>query len=263
MSLNILHVIVKKRDALIGLIFVAVTLLLGGAGYLAWQHFILTPPYIDPVKYPITGIDISSHNGDVDMKKVADDGVSFVFIKASEGIDFRDGRFIENYTKASKAGLKIGAYHFFRFDRDGVDQAVNFLKAIDKRPLDLGVAIDVETHHNADGVDSTLIAKRLLDMTEFLNMEGYKVTFYSNREGYYDYLKEAVPGMDLWICSFSSTPINAEWTFWQYNHRGKVKGISGDVDMNVFCGNQAEWNNYLNGGLWPYDEPKTHETSPI
>ncbi len=254
MGINVLfRHITKWRDGVIGFIFLSVMILLGVSGYMAWNHFMNTPPYIDPEKYPIRGIDISSHNGDINMDEVVKSGISFIFIKASEGADFKDKSFTENYHKARRAGLKIGAYHFFRFDRDGVDQAINLTKAIGSRKLDLGVAIDVETHRNASGIDSALIAKRILDMTEFLNMVGYRVTFYSNREGYYDYLRSSVPGMNLWICSFSSTPINAEWTFWQYDHRGRVPGIEGDVDLDVFCGNEEEWKNYLEGGLWPYE----------
>ncbi|MDE7382012.1 MAG: hypothetical protein K2N03_07805 [Muribaculaceae bacterium] len=245
---------IKLKDGLIGLIFTGVIALLVWSGITAWNHFMKTPPYIDPEKYPILGIDISSHNGDIDMQKVAEAGVSFVFIKASEGSDFRDNKFEENYHKAKKAGLKTGAYHFFRFDKDGVDQALNLTRAIGHRKLDLGVAIDVETHRNASGIDSVDIARRILEMTDFLNMVGYRVTFYSNREGYYNYLRESVPGMTLWICSFSSTPINAEWTFWQFDHRGKMPGIEGDVDLDVFCGNLSEWKNYLMGALWPYDK---------
>ena len=151
--------------------------------------------------------------------------------------------------------MKIGAYHFFRFDRDGVAQGRNLLHAIGRRKLDLGVAIDIEEQSNATGVDSALIARRLVAMVEYLNLSGYRVTFYSNREGYYDYIREAVPGACLWICSFNRNPINAEWTFWQFDHHGRVKGIRGEVDLNVFCGSRSEWQNYLDGAQWPYDIP--------
>ncbi|MCM1153024.1 MAG: hypothetical protein NC328_05170 [Muribaculum sp.] len=243
-----------KHDFWASVGFVAVVAMLIGASVWAWRHFMKSPPYVDPAKYPVAGIDVSAHNGPVDFNAVASEGYKFVFIKASEGVDFRDSMFVKNYIDARRAGLKIGAYHFFRFDRDGIDQAQNLLGAIGGRKMDLGVVIDVEEHNNASGVDSTLIADRLLRMVEFLNLVGMKVTFYTNRKGYPDYLKQTVPGSNLWICSFSQVPPDIEWTFWQYDHHGKVAGIDSDTDLNVFCGSTTEWTNFLNGSIWPYNE---------
>lgn len=242
----------SRHDLLVSLGFLIVVALLAGAIWYAWDHYIKTAPYVDQDVYPVRGIDISAHNGDIDMVKVRKEGIEFVFIKASEGVDFRDSRFLENYTKARRAGMKIGVYHFFRFDRNGIDQARNLIGAIGRRHLDLGVAIDVEDHGNAKGVDSLSIAKRLTEMVEFLNLAGYRVTFYSNRDGYPDYLRQTVPGAPLWICSFTPMPADMEWTFWQYDHRGKVNGIEGYVDLNAFCGSREDWERYLNGAIWPY-----------
>lgn len=241
---------IKDRYAALGFIVLAV--ILGFTCIWAWRQFITSPPYVDPERYPIRGIDVSRHNGLMNLDAAASDGIEFIFIKASEGIDFRDENFRINYHKARHAGLKIGAYHFFRFDRDGVLQAKNFLKAIGMRPLQLGVVIDVEQQGNPKDVAIADITERLTRMKEYLNLKGYRVTFYTNVDGYYEYLAENFPGSPLWICSFSEIPFNGEWTFWQYNHRGHVAGIRGDVDLNVFCGNRKEWESYLNGDVWPY-----------
>ncbi|MDE6010322.1 MAG: hypothetical protein K2F87_02590, partial [Muribaculaceae bacterium] len=215
-------------------------------------------PYVDHERYPVRGIDISAHNGMMNLDAAAADGIDFVFIKASEGDTFRDANFRINYDKAWHAGMKIGAYHFFRFDCDGVSQGMNLVKAIGGRPLQLGVAIDVEETGNPEGVDSTLIARRLEAMTNYLHLSGYRVTFYSNRSGYYRYIHDLMPGTPLWICSFTPTPIEEEWSFWQYYHHGHVAGVPGEVDINVFCGSRSEWNNYLDGSVWPYDRPAGH-----
>ena len=249
---------VSSKDLKVSVWFLLTAVALVVSAVAAWQHFLKTPPYVDPVRYPVKGIDVSSHNGMMNLDAAADDGIRFIFIKASEGADFHDENFRINYQKARHAGMKIGAYHFFRFDRDGVDQARNLISAIRGRHLDLGVAIDVETSGNPTGIDSTLIADRLTRMADFLNLNGYKVTVYSNTAGYFSYIRESLPGTDLWICSFSPTPINTEWTFWQYNHRGKVKGINGDEDMNVFCGSESDWRNYLDGAVWPFESAPAH-----
>lgn len=232
----------QKRDDLpVVILFLCLSAIMAIAGVTAYQQYISSPPYIDPLRYPVKGIDISRHNGNVDLQAAAADGVRFVFIKASEGVTFRDRNFASNYLKATHAGLKIGAYHYFRFDRDGIAQAKNFLNAIGGRHLHLGIVIDVEDHGNATGVPADTILDRLDRMVEYLQLKGHRVMFYTNRDGYEKYLMERYPGSPLWICHFSQTPFDADWSFWQYDHHGTVKGIRGDVDLNVFVGSESDW----------------------
>lgn len=242
----------RKKDLIVCVDFLVVALLLVFAGWWAWNQFMTTPPYVDPIRYPVRGIDVSAHNGMMNLDAAADDGIEFIFIKATEGESFRDANFRINYEKARHAGIKIGAYHFFRFDVDGVAQAINLLRTIGPRHLDMGIVVDVEAHGNPPDVDPELIAKRLTAMHDYLTLMGKRVTFYTNRKGYYDFIADLFPGCQLWICAFSETPINAEWTFWQHNHHGRVKGIKGDVDLNVFCGSRDEWQRFLDGDTWPY-----------
>lgn len=232
--------------------FVLVCLLLIFASVWAYRQFISTPPYVDPEKYPVRGIDISSHNGNIDFNKVAASGIEFAFIKATEGGDFKDKNFRANFNRAKSAGLKTGVYHFFRFDRDGVEQAINLLKTVGSRKPELGIVIDVEKNGNPDSIPADVVNRRLSAMVDYLNLLGHRVMFYTNLDGYYDYLVDTFPGYPLWICRFQENPINAEWTFWQFSHKGAVEGIKGEVDLNVFCGNREEWQSFLNGSLWPY-----------
>ena len=244
------------HDVLTAVTFVVVCGILVIAGVLAYRHFISTPPYVDPVKYPVKGIDVSAHNGDIDFSKVASEGFDFVFIKATEGKDFNDRNFKTNYDKARQAGLKTGVYHFFRFDREGVEQGMNFIRTVGTRRPPLGFVIDVEKSGNPDSIPPDIVKKRLFSMVDYLNLLGIRVMFYTNIEGYYDYIADTFPGFPLWICSFHNHPINAEWTFWQHNHHGEVSGIKGDVDINSFCGSREEWLAFLDGEVWPYTPPE-------
>lgn len=85
---------------------------------------------VDRARYPITGIDVSHHQGAIDWHAVAADDVSFVYVKVSEGGDYRDPRYRQNLAGADAAGIPAGAYHYFTFCRSGADQAVNYLGAI-------------------------------------------------------------------------------------------------------------------------------------
>lgn len=255
---GLLRLLSKSQDLRVSGMFAGVAVILGLTCIWAYRQYITSPPYVDPERYPVRGIDVSSHNGMMNLDAARSAGIEFIFIKASEGVDFHDPNFKINYTKASHAGMHIGAYHFFRFDREGIPQAKNLLDAVGGRPLALGLAIDIERAGNPEGIDSVTISHRLIDMVEYLHLRGYRVTCYSNREGYYDYIRPSLPGIPLWICSFSRIPFDGEWTFWQYDHHGKVPGILHDVDLNTFCGSRREWSNYLAGSQWPYDTPPSY-----
>lgn len=223
-----------RKDIIAAVWFLLVSLILAGAGWWAWHEYVTSPPYVDPERFPVRGFDISAHNGYANFQAAADAGYKFVFIKASEGVDFRDENFVLNYKKARHAGLKTGAYHYFRFDRDGVEQAQNFLKVVGTRHFDLGLAIDVEDAGNAKNVPVDSIVDRLERMVEYLNLCGRRVTFYSNRAGYEKYLIDRFPGFPLWICQFSDNSTNTDWTYWQYDHHGRIPGIKGEVDLNAY-----------------------------
>lgn len=246
----------SRHDIQIAVDFAIVMCLLVFAAFWAWRQYLTSAPYVDPVKYPVRGIDVSAHNGMMNFDAVVADGIKFVFIKATEGTDFTDSNFRLNYDKARRAGLKVGAYHFFRFDADGVDQAINLMKVIGNRELDLGIAVDVERDGNPAKVPEDSIKIRLRDMTEYLNLRGFRVLFYANRDGFYDLLMPELEGMPIWICSFYETPLSADWTFWQYNHRGRVKGIRGDVDMNAFGGSEDDWRQFVIDTRHAADRPR-------
>ena len=235
----------RKTDIAIFLCFLLAAALLAWSAYAAWVNFRSTPPYVDRARYPVMGIDISSHNGMMNLKAAAADGVEFAWIKASEGETFRDRNFSLNHAKAGEAGMMRGAYHFFRFDKEGVEQAINLLTAIGDRKLEMGIAIDVESSGNPEGIDPVTVSERLGAMVDYLNLRGFAPTLYCNRKDFYRYLDETFPGSALWICSFSDDLTGADWSFWQYSHHGSVSGISGNVDLNVFGGSRKEWTDFI------------------
>ena len=235
----------RKTDIAIFLCFLTAAALLTWAAYAAWINFRTTPPYVDHERYPVAGFDISAHNGNVDFRSAAEEGMEFVWIKATEGVTFRDRKFSKNYEKAGLTGLKRGAYHFFRFDKDGVEQAINLLETIGDRDLELGVAIDIESSGNPEDIDEDLIKERIASMVDYLNLRGIAPTLYCNKADYYKFLAESFPGNSLWICSFSQDAISAPWTFWQYNHKGNIKGVNGAVDLNVFGGSRQDWAHFI------------------
>ncbi len=230
----------------------ALVVLLGG--YLAWRFILPHSVNVDRYRYPIAGIDVSKHNGDIDFNQVRDDDYQFVFIKASEGMTYRDDAFDRNYRAARDAGLKVGAYHFFRKNRTGREQADNLLGAIQGKQFDLPLVIDLEDDWgNGATVSRKTALERVMDMIEILTGKGYQVMIYTNLDGYNKYYKDMLGDHDLWLCSFTSPDLlpSMPHCFQQFSHEGSVNGVKGDVDLNVFRGTKAEWNRYLDNVKQP------------
>lgn len=196
-------------------------------------------------QYPVCGIDISAHNGTVDFGKITHDSIDFVIIKATEGTSFKDSKFLTNYRNAKKNEIKIGAYHFFRFDTDGIMQALNFINSVKNLKLDFPLMIDVEEWNNAQNIPINKIIERLSDMISYLDTNGYNLIIYSNKDGFNDFIRNRFSEYPLWICSFTNPPISSTWTFWQYSHCGKINGIDGNVDLNTFNGSREQWLEWL------------------
>ena len=202
---------------------------------------------VAPSVYPVRGIDLSAHNGPVDFCRVAGSGIDFAIIKASEGASWRDSLFERNYAGALEAGMRVGAYHFFRFDVEGWRQSVNILGAIGDRHLDLPVAIDVEEFANPPDATTAEVVQNLRSMIEIMRQNGREPMIYTNKNGYYRFVRGRFDDVALWICSFTNPPLadQARWTLWQHSHIGRVDGIRGPVDISTFNtpwrGSYAEW----------------------
>ncbi len=94
--------------------------------------------------YPVRGIDVSHHQGPIDWRAVAESGVHFAYIKATEGCDFQDADFFAHWNGAGRAGIARGAYHFFTFGTPGKEQAANFAAVVPVEPHSLPPAVDLE-----------------------------------------------------------------------------------------------------------------------
>lgn len=218
------------------LIAIVVTSIIAVCGFIhAYRQYIANTQPLEPDAklYPVRGIDISAHNGYIDFGRVRKAGYDFAIIKATEGTDFKDAMFTDNLRRARAAGLKVGAYHFFRFDTDGELQAINLLHSLRNRTFDFPVVIDIERFGNPDGHEASMIISRLRTMLHHLDKEKIDIILYSNKDDYNRYLKENFSHYPLWICSFTVPENGMEWVMWQYSHRGNVDGVNGKVDLNT------------------------------
>lgn len=111
---------------LMGVLAVVVVTICAGTA-LVLYYFNYSP---DRAIYPLRGVDVSHHQGQIDWPKVAKSDIAFAILKATEGGDLVDDSFASNLAGARAAGLAVGVYHFFTFCRSGADQAKNFLAVV-------------------------------------------------------------------------------------------------------------------------------------
>ena len=224
----------RFASALIALAAIAVALAT------AYEWGLVRWNYPSSTEFPVRGIDVSRYQGTIDWRAVAASGVSFAFIKATEGADHRDPRFRENWDGANAAALLRGAYHFFTFCTPGAAQAANLLAVVPIDPTALPPAVDVEFAGNCRRWESIGTIRRELEV--FLGLVegayGRRPIVYFTPESWERILDGQLTGHATWARSLFGRPRArfGDWAFWQYAHNGRVDGIEGLVDLNVFQG---------------------------
>jgi lysozyme len=180
------------------------------------------------------GVDVSSHQGAINWRQVSDDGIAFAYIKASEGGDFTDVRFRDNWAQAASAGLARGAYHFFTLCRSGREQAEHFLRTAPPQADALPAAVDLELAGNCR--DRPQPAHVYAELDTFLTLVedawGRPALLYvgDDWEDRYPVLQRSA--RPRWLVSFFGRP-DPTWSVWQLHGFARVDGVHGGVDLDV------------------------------
>jgi lysozyme len=196
----------------------------------------------DVARYQVKGVDISHYEGSIAWDKVRLEGLSFVYIKATEGGDGVDEQFANNWRGVSSVGLLKGAYHFYNFCKGGAVQADNFIKTV---PLEAGVlpmTVDLEQSGDCKVMPQKAAFRKELAafIRKVKKAYGHDPVLYINASIYDKYLLGENDPYKLWIADVKhAAPVlsdNAPWAMWQYGWHGSVAGIPGEVDLDVFNG---------------------------
>lgn len=195
------------------------------------------------------GIDVSHWQGTIDWTKVAAAGKRFVFMKATEDVDYLDPTFQTNRAGARANGLLVGAYHFAQPDASAGDarrEARYFVSVADPQPGDLLPVLDLETSRGLDQEGVTRWARAWV--AEVRKLTGVIPLVYTSPYGWLTRTGDtpllARDGAPLWVAHWdvSSPTVPAEnwdghdWVVWQHSSTGQVRGISGNVDLDRLAG---------------------------
>ncbi len=181
----------------------------------------------------LEGIDLSHHNGVVDWNALSGEGIEFIYLKATEGRDWKDPFFQQHWHDALRNGYYTGAYHFYLLCKPGRAQADNFIQSVGVRSDTLPPAVDLEYAENcADEVDREFILAELEIYLDAVEAEyGQRPVIYTTPDFYADWVAGNLEDYPIWLRSLSGPPvINA--AIWQYDMRGELAGIKGPVDRN-------------------------------
>lgn len=218
------------------------------AALFVWPHAgdgprpIAAPPCSQGPTVP--GIDVSYYQQDIAWKRVRKAGIRFAFVRVADGSTIVDARFRENWAGARRAGVLRGAYQYFRPEQSATEQADVVIRMLSKDPGELPPVIDVESSGGKTPAQVAEAVRAWVDrVRDKLGVEPIVYTgpdFWRHRVGGADFTRQP-----LWIAHYTTTcptvpPQWTRWTFWQHTDNGRVSGIDGPVDFDVFAGTVAE-----------------------
>lgn len=192
----------------------------------------------------IKGIDVSSNQGKPDWAKVAKSGVKFAILRVHQR-DGIDNSFEYNYKGCKSNGILVGGYKYSYAltPSQAIDEAEDVIAALNGRGLDFPVFYDLEWS-NQRKLGKQAIENIAVAFLTRMKKAGYKVGIYCNYDWYKNCLSNALKQYECWIANYPKKELDngilqerlrvPVGVGWQYSEHGKVSGISGNVDMDVF-----------------------------
>lgn len=193
------------------------------------------------------GIDVSSHQEEIDWEAVKDDGIEFAFIRiayrgySDDGVLLPDEYALDNIRKATAAGIDVGVYVFSQAvnEEEAIEEARFAIDLLGDTKIPLPVVYDPENINDAeartDDLSADQITKNTIAFCEKIREAGYSPAIYSNLKWEVLYFNmEKLKEYDFWYADYNSEPKTpCNFRFWQYSTKGTVKGIKGNADLNV------------------------------
>jgi len=208
---------------------------------------------------PIQGMDVARYQGSIDYAKVYAAGVHFVYMKATEGKDYVDPAFADNWRRARASGMAHGAYHFMTWCSTAAQQAAWFVKNVPVDPTALPPVLDLEWNHDssckkklpkADVLDKIHVMLKAMEQHT-----GKLPIIYTDITFHHDILEGEDFANPFWLRSTAAPPTDRyrgrQWMMWQWTQTGVLNGVVGEVDRNAFYGNEDDWTVFLLTGCDP------------
>ena len=192
------------------------------------------------------GVDVSSHQKEIDWEKVKASGVEFAMIRCGfrgygSGKLAVDTCFDQNLEGALNAGLDVGIYFYSQAitPEEAEEEAEMTIRLIGDAPLTYPVVYDWETvsedQARTDGISVDTLTDCSVAFCRKIEAAGFTPMVYQNKRT--ALLKLDLPRLtdyDFWLAEYGSeTTYYYDYRMWQYCSDGRVPGITGDVDLNI------------------------------
>ncbi|WP_374623876.1 GH25 family lysozyme [Devosia sp.] len=247
------------------LLLIGLVLLLAACGR-SPTHYVGIPGDNDPHDgvrrawgLPVQGLDVARYQGRIDFHAARGGGVQFVYIKSTEGKDYLDPNFDENWRRAREAGVPRGAYHFMTWCSLASEQADWFVRKVPNDPDALPPVLDLEWNNHSscrNKHDRADILEKVRVMLAAMEKHTGKVpVIYTDMNFYRDILAGESFDSSFWLRSTAAEPHlkygRKDWLFWQWTQTGTMSGINTEVDRNAFYGTADDWVTFVLTGCDP------------
>ena len=192
-----------------------------------------------PASETVHGIDVSVYNGHVDFARVAGTGIRMVYIRSSLGFSYVDPTAERNADGARDAGLEFGFYHFCTAstEEEAVRQARFFAETIARYDYALKPVMELSPARELNRTETTDVALAFLN--EVQRRTGREPAIYCSASTARDDYDSRLASYSLWVADYGahepeSNDIWETWAGWQYSDRGRVDGVNGNVDLDLF-----------------------------
>ena len=179
--------------------------------------------------------------------------ISFIYIKATEGTTITNRYFRQDYVQAKRHNIHVGTYHYFSMSTTPQAQAAHFLKYAIIGKNDFPPVLDVEpSEKQISKMGEKELMRRIKAWMEIVERRTGKLPilyvnqmFILNHMRYADDIKRKY---NVWIARYGAYKPDVKLAYWQLSATGRVNGITGDVDINVFNGYQGQFSEFVRTG---------------
>ena len=204
--------------------------------------------YENGVKKSYAGVDISKDEGAVDFRALKRNGIEFVMLRLgqrgySSGELSLDENFLENYTKAKEAGLKVGAYFVTAAvsPDEGSEEARFCLDTISNNSITLEYPLALSAEQLGEGKSRTDEMQKMprtnsaISFMKEVEDEGFFTLLYGSKGTLIKkYSLGSLTDYEIWYSEEADIPdYPYEFVMWQYDLDAKVPGIPVGARMNI------------------------------
>ncbi|MHB1102475.1 MAG: glycoside hydrolase family 25 protein [Devosia sp.] len=208
---------------------------------------------------PVQGLDVARYQGRIDFAAARAGGTRFVYMKSSEGKDYIDPNFHDNWRRAREAGMARGVYHFMTWCSLASEQAEWFVRNVPNDPDALPPVLDLEWNNQSKCKNRHAredILEKVRVMLAAMEAHTGKVPIiYTDINFHREILAGEQFDNAFWLRSTAAEPQQKypgrQWLFWQWTQTGTMSGVKVEVDRNAFYGSADEWIMFLLTGCDP------------